>query len=88
MQHSIPDLPPTKENSKLKVVTITYEEGVVLHSEHKRLVSVHNFISQIGGNLGLFLGFSCLSTILSFYSWILGCKCDIKKKDVSALEYL
>ena len=87
LSHSITNLPPTDENSKLKVVTITYQEGVVLQSEHKRLVSVHNFISQIGGNLGLFLGFSCLSTILSFYSLICRCKHDIKiNSNITAQE--
>ena len=59
LKHSVHGVYP--DDRRLKVITITYEYAFVHHSEQHRLVNTHNFISQIGGNLGLFLGFSCLS---------------------------
>ena len=84
LQYSITDLPP--KDQRLKVITIVYELSLVQYQEQQRLVSVHNFVSQIGGNLGLFLGFSCLSTILSFFSCARRFEIDIKKEatDVSS----
>ena len=68
LKHSVHGVYP--DDRRLKVITITYEYAFVHHSEQHRLVNTHNFISQIGGNLGLFLGFSCFSTLLLFYSLI------------------
>ena len=68
LKHSVHGVYP--DDRRLKVITITYEYAFVHHSEQHQLVNTHNFISQIGGNLGLFLGFSCFSTLLLFYSLI------------------
>ena len=78
LQYSITGLP---DNRTVKVITITYELALIHHSEQQRLVSVHNFIAQIGGNLGLFLGFSCLGTLFSFYSCVSQRKSNRKTED-------
>ena len=86
LQHSIPNLPPTKNSSKLKVITILYKEGMVLYSKHTKLVTLYSFISQIGGNLGLFLGFSCLSTILTLYSCLHRCNCNMQSHQILTVQ--
>ena len=34
------------------------------------MIDFPSFISSIGGNLGLFLGFSCMGVLFPFYEWI------------------
>ena len=48
----------------LSIEFITVDE-VVYSSD--RLIDIANFISSVGGNLGLFLGFSFLSLLFQFY---------------------
>ena len=55
------------------LITIVYETMDYTVSEEQKLVTVYNFISQIGGNLGMFLGFSVLSVLFSFYGYINNC---------------
>ena len=78
LKHSVHGVYP--DDRRLKVITITYEYALVHHSEQHRLVNTHNFISQIGGNLGLFLGFSCFSTLLLFYSFVVRCNSNAKEE--------
>ena len=78
LKHSVHGVYP--DDRRLKVITITYEYALVHHSEQHRLVNTHNFISQIGGNLGLFLGFSCFSTLLLLYSFVVRCNSNAKEE--------
>jgi hypothetical protein len=41
-----------------RVETLVYDAG--------------NFLAAVGGNLGLLLGFSCLSTVFTLIDWIQG----------------
>jgi len=53
------------------IVSIYYHTlSVEEHSETVVYDSI-NFLSAAGGNLGLLLGFSCLSTLLYFYDFVI-----------------
>ena len=39
-------------------------------TEEIRLYTVFDFISSVGGNLGLFTGFSVLAILLAFAEWL------------------
>ena len=39
-------------------------------TEEIRLYTVFDFISSVGGNLGLFTGFSVLAVFLAFAEWL------------------
>ena len=45
-------------------VVINYETSDVVVSEEIHLTTLPDFISSVGGNLGLFIGFSCLPVLL------------------------
>lgn len=55
----------TRENIKTKSVWISFPSADILLSEEIGLNDVYDFISSIGGNLGLFIGFSFLSLLIS-----------------------
>ena len=46
------------------VIVLNYENSDVVISEELQLYTLPDFISSIGGNLGLFVGFSCLPVLL------------------------
>ena len=55
----------------LKMIWIMYTGTDVVISEEVKLISFPSFIGGVGGNLGLFLGFSCLGTLFLFYKQVL-----------------
>lgn len=55
---------PMNPNSTLRRISIYYYKTTVQVSTTSKLFSFSSFISSIGGNLGLFVGFSFISAIL------------------------
>ena len=51
-------------NTETYSVVINYETSDVVVSEEIHLTTLPDFISSVGGNLGLFIGFSCLPVLL------------------------
>jgi hypothetical protein len=47
------------------IFSLEYERLVVEEEVETLMYDATNFLAQAGGNLGLFLGFSCLSLLLS-----------------------
>ena len=45
-------------------VVLNFETSDVALSEEIQLTTLPDFISSVGGNLGLFIGFSCLPILL------------------------
>ena len=45
-------------------VVLNFETSDVTLSEEIQLTTLPDFISSVGGNLGLFIGFSCLPILL------------------------
>ena len=58
MNITIPD------NVDTYAVSMSYENCDVTVSEEIHLTTLPDFISGVGGNLGLFVGFSCLPALL------------------------
>ena len=52
---------------KYRFIKVYYTTGDELIFSSDRLVDFSNFISSVGGNLGLFLGFSFLGLLLTFF---------------------
>ena len=57
-----------KDNSR--AILIYYSTAAIKVSTTSSLISLSSFISSIGGNLGLFVGFSFLSVFLLIYKFI------------------
>ena len=55
---------PRTNNTESYLVAINYETSDVVVSEEIQLYTLSDFISSVGGNLGLFIGFSCLPVLL------------------------
>ena len=55
-----------QNHSNSFLVEIYSNKGVVEESEEMLIYDFGNFVAAAGGNLGLFLGFSCLSVLLLF----------------------
>ena len=51
-------------NTETYSVVINYDTSDVVVSEEIHLTTLPDFISSVGGNLGLFIGFSCLPVLL------------------------
>ena len=51
-------------NTETYSVVINYDKTDVVVSEEIHLTTLPDFISSVGGNLGLFIGFSCLPVLL------------------------
>ena len=49
---------------------IGYATTNIAISEDAQLIDIYSFISSIGGNLGLFVGFSFLAFLFQTYEWI------------------
>jgi len=54
----------TPNNVDTYIVLMSYEDCDVTVSEEIHLTSLPDFISAVGGNLGLFVGFSFLPLLL------------------------
>ena len=59
-----------KNHNNSVVVEILPKNGVAEESEETLIYDFGNFVAAAGGNLGLLLGFSCLSAFLSFHNFI------------------
>ena len=51
------------------IITITTTTDVTTYTE-ARLIDFSGFVSAVGGNLGLFLGFSFLGMLFDLYDYI------------------
>ena len=58
----------TKESAR--AIFMYYSTTDIKVSTTSKLISLSSFISSIGGNLGLFVGFSFLSTFFFFYNFL------------------
>ena len=58
-----------KVNSKSfeRIISMYYTTSDIATYTENRLIDFSGFVSAIGGNLGLFLGFSFLGILFSFY---------------------
>ena len=74
-----------KENTPSRAIYIYYSTTNVRLSSTSKLVSLSSFISSIGGNLGLFVGFSFMSVLLYVYKCLVKMT-PSKKKDKSVLD--
>ena len=52
------------------IVEIYMPNRVIEHYIRSYRVGINDLISSVGGSLGLFLGFSLLSTLLSTYTYV------------------
>ena len=59
----------TPPNITTRSVMIMYYKTDIDFSEEIQLNNVFDFISSVGGNLGLFIGFSFLSMLLTMAEW-------------------
>ena len=50
--------------TETQIVWIGFDTSDLVTSEEIQLTSFPNFVSAVGGNLGLFVGFSCLPLLL------------------------
>jgi hypothetical protein len=62
-------IPDFKKNPR-KIFSFGYEDLRVRLIEQVKLVSFNGFIGAFGGSLGLFLGFSCMSTLLALINYV------------------
>ena len=69
-----------KENTRSRAIYIYYSTTNVRLSSTSKLISLSSFISSIGGNLGLFVGFSFMSVLLYVYKCLVKMT-PSKKKD-------
>ena len=53
-----------------RAIFMYYSTTDIKVSTTSKLISLSSFISSIGGNLGLFVGFSFLSTFFFFYNFL------------------
>ena len=55
------------------LISLSYETLSIEEEEESLVYDVGNFLAAAGGNLGLFLGFSCFSVIISFFNILKSC---------------
>ena len=67
-QRIILNMTARPEDSKTLAIAYTTTDTKV--SERVHLIDGYSFISSVGGNLGLFIGFSFLSFLFEAYDWI------------------
>ena len=77
------ETPLKYKNEEVKLITIMYSGTEVVVLEEVKLVSLSTFIGGVGGNLGLFLGFSCLTSLFLLYEFILVLILKVQQKIVS-----
>ena len=63
------NLPQDELNNSLSL-WISFKRIAVLEMEQIVLINGPNFVSSVGGNLGLFLGFSFFSTAIDVLEWL------------------
>ena len=74
-----------KEHTRSRAIYIYYSTTNVRLSSTSKLISLSTFISSIGGNLGLFVGFSFMSVLLYVYKCLVKMT-PTKKKDKLVLD--
>ena len=52
---------------EVSVVKVSFASTVTFVMERSKIVSLSNLISSVGGNLGLFVGFSVLTSLFTVY---------------------
>ena len=57
------------KDTKANTMLMSFVKTEVDRSEEISLNNIPDFISSVGGNLGLFTGFSFLSAIITFIHW-------------------
>ena len=65
---SLLDLPPADPNTL--TLWISFKRIAILAKEQIYITNVNSFVSSVGGNLGLFLGFSFFSTAIDLLGWL------------------
>ena len=60
-------LPPDKTDSPLRIISMYFATTEVKVSTTSKLINIFNFISSVGGNLGLFLNFRGFSFLGGFF---------------------
>ena len=60
----------TNQTSFTRYITMYYSSSDVATLTEEKLIDFSNFVSAVGGNLGLFLGFSFLGLLSSLYEYI------------------
>ena len=61
-------VPDNVTNSRYVYLYFTTPDETTYSSE--LIIDFPTFISSIGGNLGLFLGFSCMGVLFPLYEWM------------------
>ena len=51
-------------------IKLKFESALVEEQVENLVYDAGNFLAAMGGNLGLFLGFSCLSILFSFINYL------------------
>ena len=64
------EVPLMYKDEGVKMLWIMYQTTEVVESQEDKLVSFPSFVGGVGGNLGLFLGFSCLTALFAIYKYI------------------
>ena len=57
------------KDTKANTVMLSYLKTKIDRSEEISLSNIPDFISSVGGNLGLFTGFSFLSALITLVDW-------------------
>ena len=65
-RNTVFELSQVYENVNVFYLLISYDSFVVEVSVETLVYDIGSFLAAVGGNLGLFLGFSCLSVLLGF----------------------
>jgi hypothetical protein len=64
----------TDENSSLQIeassVSVMYDTMLTKEQVETKVYDIENLMTSVGGNLGLFLGFSCFSTLLHLLKFL------------------
>ena len=72
-EYSYYDMPLFINSTKEQWIVIEYQDMKVEVHDEVSMVDFNTFVSNVGGALGLFLGFSIIDTLLYIYSKFL-CK--------------
>ena len=61
------DVEPTENGT---ILMLTYQTTDMKVTQKVKILDESSFISSVGGNLGLFIGFSFLDSLFVLYKWI------------------
>ena len=87
-KHNVPRSYSDKSGATGVVLLLKYQDFIVEEQVESLVYSTATFLAQAGGNLGLFLGFSCLTVLLDginlFEKYF--CRCSWEKFCFKTLE--